>query len=898
MKDSKSNSQNICPMVVGLPPCSTAEVKIKESIDILIIIYKLHGYEGTIDTTKTLSLWMKQLVLIKNDWMALLKYKLANFNAFHREQEVLPTCPYPALPDVPGQLLGGGLGRFVRVLKIRDRIKFYEFLSSVSQSKKGMPRADEEDVKRKVESTVTHLTSEDKSLPIFTTLPKGVAPEWKDVNPKIELTVTKQTIKEQLVRTVKELFNGHKYTNEDKMEPTFPSTSANYINNVKNAGAVGTILDHPDLLKGLRQLGGHTQIDEVINNNNNNTSEEEERENEERDENMNRQYIMNNDNLNLAFETLYYRMILQALNEEPNVKAVGLIEALKIRIITKGPPITYTVLKPLQRFMHRVLRNHKVFQLIGKPDDEEIILNAMGAQLGKDQKYISGDYKDATNQLKSWVSETIANAIADEAGLDKVERELFIISLTKHIFDGILQKTGQLMGSITSFPILCIANAAMTRWAMEIAENKKILLRDCALLINGDDVVFKSNIKAYKAWQIITKGVGLEESLGKTFVSSQFLEINSRTYLRTEPRKEVYINTQGKPVVRDQPFTKIKFVNMGLLTGQKRSGGKTSMKEEESEDPIGVRATELLNSCPESMTERVYTEFLQYHKEILDKMRLPYYIPRWLGGVGLPINDLHQPSDLDRRIVATILNNYGKTITNAETTIKCLPKPLNSKINWRTRIIAEQRMPEPYYTKVETEEVVARESALNKQCINILFDSSVRLSDLHDEEGARTSLSKIIEYNAKLYTPSLWTKLNIKLSPPISIKKLEKIKLFAATNIENISRRDLEKKENKKQKINEKAEREIVENMNYEPFRVMNTRNESVYTMTETFQFKNKKTNIYNTNTHTQGNTSTFQLVNIKHKHILNKTQSHTTMSIQKEQRKELAYSSTLGALD
>ena len=163
---------------------------------------------------------------------------------------------------------------------------------------------------------------------------------------------------------------------------------------------------------------------------------------------------------------------------------------------------------------------------------------------------------------------------------------MLIRSLTKHLFEmenGTLreQKEGQLMGSITSFPFLCLANAAFCRWALEISEHKKMRVRnqplDCKsmiapLLINGDDCTMKgcrSNMR--HLWTTITSFGGLTSSLGKTLFS-----------LKEKPI--TVINSQTFDYVDGQWVTR-KYVNLGILMSKPRSGmsaeeiGRASCRE-------------------------------------------------------------------------------------------------------------------------------------------------------------------------------------------------------------------------------------------------------------------------------------------------------------------------------
>lgn len=160
-------------------------------------------------------------------------------------------------------------------------------------------------------------------------------------------------------------------------------------------------------------------------------------------------------------------------------------------MISKGPPVLYTYLKPFQKFMHGHMRKQKVFRLIGTPVTEKIINEVFHSSAhNEDMQILNGDYKASTDNLRGWVSETLADELCKvlkENGSFEIDQTLLVRSLTGHIFqmkDGSKkpQTDGQLMGSISSFPFLCLANAALCRLALEWSYGKRIPLHRVPLL--------------------------------------------------------------------------------------------------------------------------------------------------------------------------------------------------------------------------------------------------------------------------------------------------------------------------------------------------------------------------------------------------------------------------------
>jgi hypothetical protein len=493
-------------------------------------------------------------------------------------------------------------------------------------------------------------------------------------------------------------------------------------------------------MKGLRTQGGWLRINK------------QNREEEITNEQVDTKYHLDTTLQDEKFKTLWWRILQKAVKEEPMVKPVGLQEALKVRVITKGPPYQQTVLRALWKKMHSTLREHPTFQLIGRPVDEKIILDVLGKNLADDEIYLSGDYEAATDNLKPWVSNTIAEQISYTLQLSQAEQRLFIQSLTGHVFEGGLkQATGQLMGSITSFPVLCIANAAMCRWAMEVAEGRKKLLRDCAMLINGDDVAIRSKRKIYRIWSQITSFIGLKESLGKTYATREFVDINSTSFTRLQEPFDLEYERNGQKILRQSYLRQTRYVNMGLVYGLKRSQGTTGLNDQMSpHENLGCRARELLRLAPPRLHNSIMGRFLQLHKKTLDIMNpLPWFMPEWMGGVGIPPGDWGRPSKLDRNLARMILKGQKKPISLA-----------HQETNWKLWHLASQKAPEPFYSPQKTKESEKYSEFVGRYVIDLLFDLNYQTEDLMTEI-TESRATKAIKYNQKLWSPSTYTKRGV-----------------------------------------------------------------------------------------------------------------------------------------
>jgi hypothetical protein len=730
-------------VVDGTPSASEVEKRVGECINALMQVCILFGFTGEFDIKSTQQHWMEMVNDVDGNWMKVAKYKLAAFFSFHTNQP-LPSAPF-RVSDLPGKLFGGRASRFVDLfLKRSTEEERMEFLSSIKRAKGGMPRASKVDLKRKEDELVEELTKEpEEQKKSEDLLPSGKV--WSDVpvfKDETDTILSRPSVERQLRRTVQELFIGHKYTISDRTAAFFPSTSANYINSRNNAGAIGSILEHPTLLDGLRAPSGHLQF---------NTHQEEEIESEDW-----KMASWSHKNFDDVFAVFWTRLLQLAREEEPHAEPLALPEALKIRVITKGPPFRQTVLRSVQKYMHGVLREHRTFKLVGEPITAEYLYSIMGSDLPEGEGFLSGDYEAATNKLESWVSNTIADELAIIMELLPVEKMLFTQSLTGHILRNRAQTHGQLMGSVTSFPVLCIANAALSRWAWELDHGMTVRLNHCPLTINGDDIAMKCSKNGYGLWRRITQYAGLIESLGKTYWSREWVEMNSTNFNfdKLAPTKTYKKLPSGRFSIWDNPFTQTKFVSLGLINGLKRSGLSVGLRDQSDQnDNIGARYRKLMENCPSSLKEAVHKEFIHRHRGILKSMRLPWYCPEWIGGIGL--TGYKEPPELDLRVAQMILYNWKQ---------KRPVSIAHSEANWRTWQLAEARVPDPTYVQVKNSGTEVYSKVVSKMCINLLFDSKIRLSDLHSTVKSGMNVKKAIRANERLWDPSTYKSLPQALS--------------------------------------------------------------------------------------------------------------------------------------
>lgn len=731
--------------MANFPPIAlvrSEQLFIRRCVDVLVTLAVLYGFDRNgFQLKKTYDHWI-YCASVCGDAVKFVKYKIAAYyvsnkqywQTRHMELYGLSSTEFPyelELPaditagfDKPNCLMGGRFYRWSRLLSRTQFGLFDSFLSSVLQSKKGMPRPDKSRL----------LLAEVDAFKTLTRKPVRPLVEWGQFSDKFKTDqdLSENSFGNQLRRTVRELFAGKKYTDADRMSPFFPSTSANYINNRNNGGALGLLFDdtnrrvvpdsgalddamlqaHPlgvndplnvigqfqdnpdlvtdnyDILRSLDDLRSSVPLiltenlkirsrvspeikelrnifkdipDDVLSHINTFLPNEFVRSNFP---------IVDITSLQETFSTMMERITKLAILEEPIAVPLALAEPLKTRVITKGPGLTYTVLKPLQRFLWSVLKDHKVFRLIGSPVTAEIIQEQLGAKLRDDMGFLSVDYKDATNQLHSWASDFVVDEICNVLSLHSDERELFFRAMTRHRIKepsvtppNILnQENGQLMGSVVSFPILCIINAALLRWTCELDQKRTYTLNDCSITVNGDDAVIKCTSRGYSIWKELCTFCGLSPSIGKVYFSRCFLNMNSTTFnyfplgcgSYTTRRREV--NGSYTDVVRNLHYQSVPYVNLGLLFGLKRSGRgeKAGLSSDLPSDNISSRAHQLINECPSSIIERVLCQYIHVNKTYLSRYSIPWFIPRTFGGMGLPCFGKYRPSNHDLRFARLI----------------------------------------------------------------------------------------------------------------------------------------------------------------------------------------------------------------------------------------------------
>jgi len=410
---------------------------------------------------------------------------------------------------------------------------------------------------------------------------------------------------DQVVRTTYELFHDYKGSKSLMME--IPSLSSHYQSERKTGGALGYImdlfrkyresvedqksgeqsfidllmqidLDLPDLLNSRvpghidwqeRELSCFLKREPYLKC----QSCTDEFENEE---------IYNNRDRRKDLLRGFINHVFQQVEHEPNIVVPqALPEALKVRMITRGPALRYWFGKAIQKVVHRALRNHPTFVAIGRPlcsrDLEDTLL-----PLGEGESFLSGDYKSATDLLHPDLCLAAVDTICFELGWSDSIRDIFrngLVGADIHGSSKVRQEWGQLMGSPMSFPILCIVNAAVNRFYYEMVngvllpkmsckggifsldlQSAGIKLKETPMLVNGDDIVLRAPDTQYTLWNMMVNDCGLVPSIGKNYLSKDFAVINSTYYEFMDCEVGNFCELEST-----QQFQELGTLNTGLL---------------------------------------------------------------------------------------------------------------------------------------------------------------------------------------------------------------------------------------------------------------------------------------------------------------------------------------------
>jgi len=323
--------------------------------------------------------------------------------------------------------------------------------------------------------------------------------------------------------------------------------------------------------------------------------------------------------------------------ERRSVMVQAVLEPLKVRLITKGNAFKYWFSRFFQKELWTHLNRYPQFALTGHPVQHSDLYDLVDREkrLGLDfPLWVSGDYSAATDNLKLQYTRMAFEAALSRSGLsepDKVQLRDVLYEQYLHYpksqnskkdLEPVMQTTGQLMGSTLSFPILCAVNLVCYWRTLEKRLGRRVPMKDLPVLVNGDDILFRCDRPFYDEWLRAISEVGFELSLGKNYVHSSFLTVNSTGFLWTPSGRLV-----------DVPF-----LNVGLLTGQSKIGGS---RRETELMPIWAYYNDCISSACDPL--RAHHRFIHYNRFSIDALSLngqySLFVDQLFGGLGFDLTE-------------------------------------------------------------------------------------------------------------------------------------------------------------------------------------------------------------------------------------------------------------------
>jgi len=358
------------------------------------------------------------------------------------------------------------------------------------------------------------------------------------------------------------------------------------------------------------------------------------------------------------------------------------LEPFKARIITAGEGNIYQLGRCLQRKIHRnLLRFDEMFHLIGNPASPEFV-----TQIYKDSvlckgprrheemtAFCAGDYKAATDGMLPRISQAFVEEYSKLAFLSRKEESVLRMCMGKHLLKysipvpedlridylqaleydvpsedrefTLLQTHGQLMGSPISFPILCLANAAINWVAADLYEGQLMSFENWKErhrpIFNGDDTSFLSNEIHYEIWKIVAASIGLNPSLGKSYFSKDFVMINSEIFWMNQ--STCAADVELKKVTG---CMRLGVLNPGLVKGQ----AKVLDDSRKPKIAIGEYHEELISMGAQLArakrdlslrSEQIDAIFRSHVMEKLKMSPRSWCLPIALGGLGLSFGSVN-----------------------------------------------------------------------------------------------------------------------------------------------------------------------------------------------------------------------------------------------------------------
>jgi len=306
---------------------------------------------------------------------------------------------------------------------------------------------------------------------------------------------------------------------------------------------------------------------------------------------------------------------------EPHGTSVQLDEPLKVRTITKMHH-TQLMYKEVQKSLLKYIQRKSPEFILTKEHNDWDHIRKLTEVDDQSLLYCSGDYEAATDNLKRRVITIVIESIPGH--------EVFKEQFENCFIDDFITTNGQLMGSILSFPILCVVNKLIYECVQDMMPNKST-----KPLINGDDILFRGTLEFIQLWMKYTQEAGFIPSKGKSLIDKNYFTINSRPYSTSGPLN----------------FFNLKLTNTCGKLDEECDSIKKFIKEGSGKDVTEDILKKYIRYFPNFGKSKSFKIWRKYRSE---------YMPKEAGGLGLFTMDHTKLTQLQKQYSCYYLNTVKK----------------------------------------------------------------------------------------------------------------------------------------------------------------------------------------------------------------------------------------------
>ncbi|UOK20174.1 RNA dependent RNA polymerase [Diplodia seriata botourmiavirus 2] len=237
----------------------------------------------------------------------------------------------------------------------------------------------------------------------------------------------------------------------------------------------------------------------------------------------------------------------------------------KPRVVTLYGGGNSEALYSLHHALYDSLRK-KGWLLVGSPTDEQV------ASLNGDGPYVSVDYSSATDNIRLVYVRAAIEVLKEKADKLTMEelRALDVLGRLEIQGDSRVAHSGQPMGSMMSFPLLCLVNKTVVDLSVaDMASAGKCTWKEFCVhrcLINGDDLLYrefqKSSHDIFDGILFHGGKVGLVTNKEKTMIDPEIAEVNSTSFRKGVKQKKTNV---GVIVVRREVADPIGYLADSVL---------------------------------------------------------------------------------------------------------------------------------------------------------------------------------------------------------------------------------------------------------------------------------------------------------------------------------------------